>query len=156
MRHSSSPDASRLLVFYYYQLKQSAQLKYPPYVWKDTDWERKITKRINIIDAGYGIASINDSNVTVFPVKKSVSVVLWSNGTAFCKTERGWFSIVGNKRDSLPMSFVPPDGLTNSLSEAEPMLPTTADKHPRITEHILGANLGARSKRNYYKPKKTD
>ena len=156
VRHSRSPDESTLLVFYYYQLKQTAQLKYPPYVWKDTDWERKITERLNVIDAGYGIASIDDSDVTVFPIEQPISVVFWSNGTAFCKAESGWFSVVGNKSHTLPMSFVPPEGVTNSLSEAEAMLPTTADKHPDISQHILDASLGAKSKRNYYNPKKKD
>ena len=156
VRHSCSPDESRLLVFYYYQLKQSAQLKYPPYVWKDTDWERKITERLNIIDAGYGVASIGESNATVLPVENTVSVVLWSNGTAFCKTESGWIRITGNKHETLPMAFVPPEGVTNSLSEPEPMLPTTAGKHPQIAEHIRDTKLGAKGKRNYYKPKKKD
>lgn len=154
VRHSCSPDESKLLVLYYYQLRQSARLKYPPYVWKNTDWERKITERLNVIDAGYGIASITNSNVTVLPIEEPITAVLWSDDTAYCNAERGWFSIVGNKHKALPMPFVPPEGVTNSLSEIETMLPTTADKHPQVAESIRRATLGAKGRRNYYKPKK--
>jgi hypothetical protein len=156
VRHSSSPDGSVLLVFYYYQLKQSAHLKYPHYVWKNTDWERSITERLNVIDAGYGIASINGPNVTVLPVVDPVSTVLWSNGTALCKAARGWFSIIGNRSHTLPMAFASPEGVTNALSEPEPMLPTTADQYPQISQHIRDAALGATGRRNYYKQRKKE
>jgi len=154
VHHSVNSDQSASLIHYFYTVSQTAKLKYPHYVWKDTAWERLIKERHNSIAKGYGVSIVTNGKVHTFPVDSPIDQVLWSDSMALCKTEDGWISIDGAKCESLPPSFIPPQGVTNALSERERMLPTSADKHPEISKFIRDNNLGALDGRNFYKPKR--
>lgn len=154
VHHSANSEQSVFLIHYFYTVSQTAKLKYPHYVWKDTAWERQIEERHNSIAKGYGVSIVKDGKVHTFPVDSPIDQVLWSDAIALCKTEDGWISIDGAKYESLQTSFIPPQGVTNALSERERMLPTSADKHTEISKFIRDNNLGALEGRNFYKPKR--
>jgi hypothetical protein len=153
VRHSTNSDQSVFLIHYYYTVSQTAKLKHPFYVWKDTAWERRIDERHHSIARGYGVSIVESGKVFTFPVGNAIDQVLWSDAIALCIIGNGWLSVDGSEREVLPASFIPPSGLTNSLSEKELMVPTSAERHPAIATLIRDQNLGDREGRNYYKPK---
>ena len=154
VHHSANSAQSVALIHYFYTVSQTAKLKYPYYVWKDTAWERQIKERHNSIAKGYGVSIVKDGKVHTFPLDSPIDQVLWTDAIALCKTKDGWVSVDGAKYESLPISYLPPQEANNALSERELLLPTSADNHAEIAQFISDNNLGSRERKNFYKPKR--
>lgn len=64
--HSTNSDQSVSIIHYFYTVSQTAKLKYPYYVWADTDWEKRIEERHHSIALGYGVSIIKDGKSIPF------------------------------------------------------------------------------------------
>lgn len=59
---------SHVLVQCDYQLSQTASLRHSRKIWKDTDWQREITERVNVISSGSLAATVNANGTMVRPL----------------------------------------------------------------------------------------
>ncbi len=59
IKHEWDAPKSNVLIQCAYQLSQTARLRHPRTVWDNTDWERDITERANVISTGSLVAIIS-------------------------------------------------------------------------------------------------
>lgn len=62
IKHEWDPSESNILIQCAYQLSQTARLRHPRTVWSNTDWERDISERANVISTGILVAIIASEN----------------------------------------------------------------------------------------------
>jgi hypothetical protein len=152
VHHGKSPAQSASLIHYSFSISQTAKLKHPYHVWRDTAWEKLITERKNTIAKGYAVSIVKGPDIHHHRLPAPIIHALWSQETAFCQTKEGWFSIDGATCEPLPASFTPPHGVPNLQLEKERLLPTQAHQHPEIAQWILETHLSSKQKKNFYEP----
>lgn len=68
VKHSWNEQRSHVLIQGSYQIDQTAHRRHPRVVWKNTDWEREITQRVNVISGGPLVAIVTSDGTSLRPL----------------------------------------------------------------------------------------